>query len=76
MTVKQLLTERGLRLDAMALITGKDKATISRIATGKVRARPETVVAMSRALGISARRMQAICDASWDAAHPDEVLSA
>ena len=31
---------------------------------------------LARALGISARRMQAICDASWAAAHEDEVLSA
>jgi transcriptional regulator with XRE-family HTH domain len=76
MTLRQLLAQRGLRLDAVALIAGKDKATISRISTGKTRARPETVVAMSRAFGISARRMQAICDASWDAAHSDEVLSA
>lgn len=76
MTLKQLFIERGLRLDAVGLITGKDKATISRIATGKARARPETVVAMARALGISARRMQAICDESWAAAHEDEAIPA
>lgn len=75
MTLKQLLADRGLRLDAVALIARKDKATISRIATGKSQARPETVVAMARALGISARRMQQICDASWAAAHPDKVAS-
>lgn len=61
MTLKELLAERDLRYDAVALIAGVDKATISRIANGKARARPETVVRLARALGISARRMEAIC---------------
>lgn len=61
MTLKELLAERDLRYDAVALIAGVDKATISRIANGKAQARPETVVRLARALGISARRMQVIC---------------
>jgi hypothetical protein len=77
MTLKELLTGRQLRYDAAALVSGKDKATISRIAAGKSRAQPETVVALARGLGISARRMQAICDESWRVAHPnDERVSA
>jgi hypothetical protein len=72
MTLRELLTARQMRYDAAALIVGKDKATISRIAGGKSRAQPETVVALARGLGISARRMQAICDESWQAAHPDD----
>lgn len=75
MTLKKLLADRGLRYDAAGLVAGKDKATISRIATGKSRAQPETVVALARALGVSARRMQAICDESWRVAHPDEVVA-
>lgn len=67
--LRELMTERGLRMDAMALLAGRDKATVSRIAAGKSRAKPEVVIAMARALGMSARRMQSICDATWDAAH-------
>jgi plasmid maintenance system antidote protein VapI len=74
MDLRQLLAERRFPMDAAALIARKDKATISRIAAGKSRARPETVVALARAFGMSARRMQAICDESWAAAHPDETL--
>lgn len=66
MTLKELLAERDLRYDAVALIAGVDKATISRIANGKARARPETVVRLARALGISARRMESICSAVPD----------
>lgn len=75
MTLKDLLTVRGVRMDAAGLLCGKDKATISRIAAGKTRAQPETVVAMARAFGVSARRMQAICNESWAAAHPEKVAS-
>lgn len=76
MTLKELFASRDLRLDAVGLVAGRDKATISRIANGKSRAQPDTVVALARGLGISARRMQAICDESWAAAHPAEVVEA
>jgi transcriptional regulator with XRE-family HTH domain len=66
-TLKELLAQRDLRYDAVAMIAGVDKATISRIANGKARARPETIIRLARALGISARRMADIC-----AAVPDE----
>jgi transcriptional regulator with XRE-family HTH domain len=75
MTLRDLLNERGVRMDAAGLLAGKDKATISRIASGKTRAQPGTIVALARALGVSARRMQAVCDESWEAAHPREVLT-
>ena len=74
MTLKDLLGERGLRYDAAAMLADVDKATISRIANGKARARPETVVRLARALGISARRMEAICAASHADAHSDEQV--
>lgn len=76
MTLRELLTDRGIRMDAAAVLGRCDKGTISRIAAGKRRAQPETIVAMARALGISARRMQAICNESWDAAHSDERIPA
>lgn len=71
MDLAQLLTERDIPMDAAALLAGLDTATISRIAAGKRRARPQTVVRLAKAFGISARRMQAMCDASWRAAHPE-----
>jgi len=76
MTLKELLADRNLRLDAAGMLAGVNKATISRIANGKARARPETVVRLARPLGISARRMQLICDASWAAANEDEQVPA
>jgi len=71
-TLRELLAQRGLSLDAAAVLAGVDTSTISRIASGRNRARPETIVRLSRGLGISARRFQGICDASWRAAHPDD----
>jgi transcriptional regulator with XRE-family HTH domain len=68
MTLKELLADRGLTYDAVALIARVDKATISRIANGKIRPRPETVVRLAKGLGISARRMDAICAASLEQA--------
>jgi transcriptional regulator with XRE-family HTH domain len=69
-TLRELLAERGLSLEAMAVLGDVDPSTISRIASGRTRARPETIVRVSRGLGISALRFQRICDASWLAAHP------
>jgi transcriptional regulator with XRE-family HTH domain len=56
-------------MDAAGLLAGVDASTISRIATGNARPRPQTVVRLAAALGTSARRMQAMCDESWQAAH-------
>jgi plasmid maintenance system antidote protein VapI len=75
-TLKDLLVERGLRYDAAAMLADVDKATISQIANGKARARPETVVRLARALGISARRMETICAASHAAARQGERVPA
>lgn len=71
-TLRDLLTERGIRMDAAALLAGISVSTISRICSGAEKARPATVISLAVALGVSARRMQAICDASHAAA-PDET---
>jgi plasmid maintenance system antidote protein VapI len=68
MTLRDFLSERGIRMDAAGLLAGVDASTISRIASGKARARPGTVVRLAAALGTSARRMQCMCDNSWDSA--------
>jgi transcriptional regulator with XRE-family HTH domain len=72
LTLREFLAKRDITMDAAAVLGGIDTATISRVAAGKSRPRPQTVVRLARAFGVSARRMQSICSASWDAAHPAE----
>jgi len=69
-TLRDLLTERDIRMDAAAVLAGVSTSTISRICSGTERARPKTVTSLAKALGVSARRMQALCDAAYDATHP------
>jgi len=72
-TLRDLLAERNVRQDAAALIAGVNQSTISRICAGTVKADPATVVALAKALHVSARRVQALCDASYAAKHPAET---
>lgn len=76
MDLRHFLAERDICQDAAGLLAGIDGSTISRIVNGQVQARPRTVVKLAKALGVSARRMQAMCEAHWLAAHPDERVSA
>jgi transcriptional regulator with XRE-family HTH domain len=73
--LRTLLEQRGLSQEAAALIGEVDPSTIYRIVTGEVRARPATIVRLARGLGVAARRMQAMCDVHYFAAHPDEAIS-
>lgn len=72
MTLREFLGERDIRMDAAGLLAGLDGSTTSKISGGKARARPQTVVRLAKSLGVSARRMQAMCDASWEAANSDD----
>ncbi len=72
MTLREFLRERGIPMDAVAILADVDVSTISRIASGKTRARPQTVLRLAKAFGMSARRMQGMCSESWDAAHAPE----
>lgn len=74
MTLRDFLKSRGISQDAAGLLADRDGSTISRICAGQVHARPATVVALARALGVSAKRMQAMCEAHWLDAHPSERL--
>lgn len=60
--LRSLRVERGLSLEAVSVLSGGtvDISTVSRIERGLVEPRPETVVRLARALGISAKRMDAI----------------
>jgi plasmid maintenance system antidote protein VapI len=58
--LRELLRERGLTFDAAAVLAGVETSTISRIVNGQISPRPETVVRLARALGISAKRLQAM----------------
>lgn len=64
-TLRELLTARGLTMDAAGILGGVDAATISRVCSGQARATPRTVVRLARALGVSARRMARLCDQAW-----------
>jgi plasmid maintenance system antidote protein VapI len=72
LTLRDFLASRDIRHDAAAVLAGVDRSTIGRICAGNEQARPVTVVKLARALGTSARRMQAMCDASWAAAHAEQ----
>lgn len=71
-----LLRERGLTLEAAAVLGQVETSTISRIIRGHTRARPQTIVTLARALGISPKRLEAMALAAWTAAHPDERVPA
>lgn len=76
MTLRDFLAERGITQEAAGVLAGVDGTTIWRIMTGQVHARPATIVRLAKGLGVSARRMQRMCEAHWLAAHPDEVVPA
>ena len=59
--LRELRLERGLSLEALGVLAGLDTSTISKVERGLVEPRPETIVRLGKALGIAARRMQAIC---------------
>lgn len=75
-SLRGLLRDRGLTYDATSVMAGVDIGVISRIVNGKRRASPETIVRLARALRISARRLQAMADAAYDAAHADNENAA
>jgi transcriptional regulator with XRE-family HTH domain len=50
--------QRGLSLEELAVLANVHKSTVSRIERGLVEPGPETVVAIARALGVSAARMR------------------
>jgi len=76
MDLREFLASRGITQDAAGVLAGLDRSTISLILNGKTRARPATIVKLARALGIKASRMQAMCEAHWLEAHPDERVPA
>ena len=55
--LRKIREKRGLTLEMVGYLAGVDAATISRIENGVVEPRPETVVAIARALGVSIERL-------------------
>lgn len=55
--LRRIREQRGLTLEAVGYLAGVDAATISRIENELVRPRPETVVVIARALGVSINRI-------------------
>ncbi len=68
-TLRELLQVRGVTLEAAAVLAGINASTISRIMNGHQRPQPVTVVRLARALGISAKRLEAMCDLAWATNH-------
>jgi plasmid maintenance system antidote protein VapI len=64
-TLRDVLAIRQLTMEQGAVLGRVDAATISRICSGQARATPQTIVRLSQALGISARRMARLCDQAW-----------
>lgn len=64
-TLRELLSRRGLTMDAASVLGGVDTATISRVCSGQARATPQTIVRLARGLGIGAREMARLCDQAW-----------
>ena len=60
-TLRELRHRRGMTLEALAYLTNRDQATISRLERGlTLEPKPETVVALARLFGVSVRRMAAL----------------
>jgi plasmid maintenance system antidote protein VapI len=71
-----LLRDRGLTYEAAAVLAQVETSTISRIVRGQSKAKPQTIVTLARALGISAKRLEAMTTAVWKAAHSGEQVPA
>jgi transcriptional regulator with XRE-family HTH domain len=74
--LRQLFRARGLTNEAVGVLANTHPSTVGRVLRGEQRARRETVVALARALGISARRMQQMCEAHYLAAHSEKAAAA
>ncbi len=55
--LREIRKARGLTLESVAYLAGVDPATVSRIERGEVVPKPETVVTIARALGVSVKRI-------------------
>lgn len=66
-TLGELLGDRGITHPSAAVLAGVDTATIWRIVNGKSAAKPETIVRLAKALGVDAKKMKTMCDASRQA---------
>jgi hypothetical protein len=73
--LQDLFRDRGLTYEAMGVLGRCETSTVSRVVRGLQRPRPQTIVTWARALGISPKRLEAMTDAAWSAAHPDKVAS-
>jgi plasmid maintenance system antidote protein VapI len=72
----ELLRDRGLTYEAAAVLAQVETSTISRIVRGHSRAKPQTIVTLARALGISAKRLEAMTAAAWNASHSGDQVPA
>ena len=71
-TLRDLIRERGLSFEAVAVMSDIDTSAVSRIVNGKRQARPATIVKLARGLGVSAKRLKLMADAAYQAANSAE----
>jgi transcriptional regulator with XRE-family HTH domain len=57
-SLREIREQRGLTVEALAVLAGCHKSTVSRLERGLIEPSPQTVVSLARALGISATRAQ------------------
>ena len=57
-SLRAVRVQRGFTVEALAVLADVHKSTVSRVERGLVEPGPETVVAIARALGVSASRAQ------------------
>ena len=55
-SLREIREARGLSIEALGVLVGRNKSTVSRIERGLIEPTPETVVALAQALGMSAAR--------------------
>jgi transcriptional regulator with XRE-family HTH domain len=55
--LREIRKQRGLTLEAVGYLAGIDAATISRIERSEVTPKPETIVAIAKALGVAVSRI-------------------
>ena len=61
-TLRELLDQRRIPLDAAALLADVDTSAVSRWRSGEARPRPTSLIRLAQGLGISVTRMRKIID--------------
>ena len=64
--LRDLLGKRGVSVEGAAKVARVSQDAMGRICSGAESAHPKAVTFLAQGLGVSARRMQALCDAAYE----------